>query len=174
MKKRKSTTHTGIRNSKFFCFNCGDSQKIPFPITIPMFGTMSKQFDAEHRNCLPAWKQPVVDQSLPILDRAKWWLDNGERGMSSDSMFFNLCPELKAYVDHSLNYPGDPDDFRRCYMLIEKTIPEWKSQLWSLRQLSPQWMQIVDNWDKLCFLLEEQLEGKENKMWEFMKLLLKD
>ena len=173
--KRKKTTNTGIRNGKLFCFNCGGSQKIPFPIGIPMLTAMTKQFDAEHTNCLPEWKQPLVDQSLSTYEKAKWWLENGERGTSSETILSFLCGELLPYkpdviASNFYAHPCDPDDFRRCYMLIQ-TIPEWRKELYKLMVLSTQWHNIIENWDKLCWLLEEQLAGKQNDMWGFMKTI---
>jgi hypothetical protein len=168
MKTKKGNSHTTIRNGKFFCLNCGGDQKIPYPVSIPMFAVIAKQFDAEHANCLPNWKQPEVDLSLPVIARAKWWLENGERGMSSETIFRHLCSEPLLPDIPNYAHPKDPDDFRRCYMLL-KAIPEWRDEIWKLSILSPVWKKIVDKWDRLCWMLEEQLGGKENDMWKFME-----
>ncbi|MDD4970744.1 MAG: hypothetical protein PHT07_15060 [Paludibacter sp.] len=169
--QRKKTKHTTIRNGDLFCLNCGTSQKLPVPMSIPMLGVMAKQFNKEHKDCPPDWKQPEVDQSLPEIEKAKWWLLHGEHGTSSKCMFFWLCPDkLKRELFYTKTHPGDPDDFRRCYMLI-KTIPEWKELLYQMKTVSPVWRKIIDNWDKLCGMLEEQMAGKKNEMWQEMEKL---
>ena len=76
-----------------------------------------------------------------------------------------------------VNIPYDPDDFSRCYKLLE-AVPEWKSKLHKLKPLSNQWRKLVDNWDKLTEMYE--LNTKENwknskkiGMYEFMQTLIK-
>jgi hypothetical protein len=67
--------------------------------------------------------------------------------------------------------PADPDDFRRCYLLI-KAVPQWKERLVELKSLSETWSKLVDNWDKLTEMLEEQMRTrKANGMYELMNSL---
>jgi hypothetical protein len=101
-----------------------------------------------------------------------WWLDNGERGISSETMF--QCLSGKIISNDKGCHPHDPDDFKRCYMLL-KAIPEWKDDLHKLKDLSIEWSNLVDNWDKLTEMLEEQLSSKQdNGMYELMEKLTKN
>lgn len=67
-------------------------------------------------------------------------------------------------------HPHDPDDFRRCYMLLFM-VPEWKELLHEIKGESDVWEKLIDNWDQLTTMLEEQLAGKRNNMYQFMKKL---
>lgn len=179
MAKSKKQSHTGFRNNELFCFNCGKSYKMNLPQPVSMASAMMIQFDNNHRNCEKTWEPPVVDQSLSEKNKALWWKDdkNGEYGMSSGAMWNRLY-----YSDGMVNldgqtkhHPSDPDDFRRCYLLLE-TVPEWKTKLHLLKDLSPVWEKLVDNWDKLTQMYEQNVkeEWKNYKkigMYEFMQTL---
>jgi hypothetical protein len=167
--KKMASDHTGIRNGQLFCFNCGESQEIPNRISVELFAEFTKSFSKIHKKCPQTWKQPEVDQNKNILDKMYFWLNHGERGISSETMF-----EILGNTNLDVRYrihPIDPDDFRRCYLLLE-TIPEWKGDLDKLRNLSPVWSNLVDNWNKLTEMLKEQMQTKKaNGMYEFMKSL---
>ncbi len=156
---------TGFRNGQLFCFNCGRSYEMTFPQPIDMASAMMTQFMKTHKNCEPTWTEPIVEETLNIEERKEWWLTEGERGMSSEAMFEKLSGmRLKGYKNH----PCDPDDFKRCYKLLQ-VIPEWKNELHQLKSLSPVWEKLVDNWDKLTEYYEDMLVVKKaNGMFEFM------
>ncbi len=54
----------------------------------------------------------------------------------------------------SISYPYDPDDFSRCYKLLE-VVPEWKSELNKLKPLCQEWSNLIDNWDELTRMFEQ-------------------
>jgi hypothetical protein len=165
----KKTTTT-IRNKNLFCLNCGAEQIIPYPIVISMFGAMVKEFEKEHKNCPKIWKEPEADQSQSINEKALWWLQNGERGMSSEAMCFHLMGRTKERHN-----PCDPDDFRRCHLLL-KAVPEWNHKHYrnKLKKLSPEWSKLVEKWDKLTEMLEELMKNhKPNGMYELMQECIK-
>jgi hypothetical protein len=164
--KTKSKGETGFRNGNLFCFNCGDSYNMNLPQPVNMASLMMKEFAKNHKGCLKTWSEPVADQTTTIQERMIFWLGSGERGMGSEAMFEKISGyKLKGYTYH----PCDPDDFKRCYKLL-KIIPEWKSELHKLKELSPVWEKLVDNWDKLTEYYENMLEVKKpNGMYEFMR-----
>ena len=162
--------HTTIRNGNLFCTHCGGEKKLVYPMPVDNMTKEINTFMGLHKNCKPTWVQPMPAELLLTEEKAEFWLANGERGVSSETMF-----EVLAYRRILGGLPGchpcDPDDFRRCYLLL-KTVPEWKHQLNRLRTLSPVWSKLVDNWDKLTELLEDQLKNhKPNGMYELMKKL---
>ena len=58
------------------------------------------------------------------------------------------------------------------------SVPEWKSELHKLKPLSKAWSNLVDNWDKLTAMYEENVktEWKEYErigMYEFMQTLIR-
>ncbi len=73
--------------------------------------------------------------------KAIWWIANGSVGASSKTMWNCLI----GNEDFSINHPYDPDDFSRCWKLLE-AVPEWKPELHKLKPLSRQWSNLVDNW----------------------------
>ena len=159
---------TTIRNSNLFCLNCGQKKIIPYPIAIDDMSNMMTLFDNEHKNCSSTWKQPEADLTTSVEQRMEFWLEHGERGMSSETMFQVISG--KSIGKSRMTHPSDPDDFRRCYLLL-KTIPEWKSELHKLKSNSPVWSKLVDNWDKLTVMLEEQIAGGKNEMYKEMEKL---
>jgi len=131
---------------------------------------MSKAFIKLHKDCRQTWVQPEADLTTTVHQRMQFWLTQGERGTSSETIFSVLggdsgwCRHPNVYC-----HPLDPDDFRRCYLLLE-TIPEWKADLHKLKEISLVWSNLVDNWPELTQLLEEQMRThKANGMYDLMK-----
>jgi hypothetical protein len=164
----KVKSNTGFRNGKLFCFNCGASYDMQLPQPVDMAAGIMKTFGKSHRDCKPVWEAPEPNMSQSEKQRAKWWADHGERGMSSEAIY-NMLAEKK--ISNNITHPSDPDDFRRCYLLL-KAVPEWRIKMDAMREVSPVWNNLVDNWDKLTEMLETALNTKEKKapeMYELMK-----
>lgn len=176
--RKKKENHVGFRNGGLFCFNCGGSHKLNLPIVVSEMTDITKGFERLHKNCKPTWQPPVVDQSGTEYEKAKWWISNGERGRSSECIFYNITKKdsdpntvsLCVLIDERSKYtsPSDPDDFRRCYLLLQ-TVPEWKEKLHLMKSVSPVWEKLVENWTLFTGLLEEQLQGKKNDLHTLMK-----
>lgn len=163
---------TTIRNEKLFCLNCGGEFKLTYPVPVDEMSEKMMAFDTLHKNCKKTWTEPKADQSKDVLQKAMWWIDYGHVGSSSKTMWSCLMGNPKFPV----NIPYDPDDFSRCYKLLE-AVPEWKLELHKLKPLSKEWSNLVDNWDKLTEMYE--LNTKENwknskkiGMYEFMQTLI--
>lgn len=171
MKKKES--HTGFRNGDLFCFNCGGSYKIPYPQPFSMASAMMVQFDKDHKGCEKNWVEPIANANdKSERENADWWLTNGSRGISSETMFFYLdyrhVPVGKYY-----GHPSDPDDFSRCYKLLE-AVPQWKSKLDLMRPVSEVWNKLIDNWDTLTAKYEQNIKEdwknyKKVGMYDLMK-----
>lgn len=162
-----------FRNEKLFCTKCGTYGNINFPIEINEMSKKTKEFENTHADCKQTWTEPTPDMTKSIQERAEWWLINGETGASSKAMLNCMLGNV-----YRVDYPRDPDDFKRCYKLLE-VIPEWKSQLDRLKSMSTAWAKLVDNWDKLTQMYEQNVrENWENYekigMYEFMESLLKN
>ena len=161
---------TTFRNEKLFCLNCGNEKAIPMPMVISEMTKMMESFESQHKNCKPEWKQPIPDKSLSEYDRIKFWYEHGEHGISSQTMYDKMAyPRF-----HSNGHPSDPDDFRRCYLLIRDFVPEWKKKLHLMREVSTQWDNIIENWKELSEMMERLLSGEKSDavpMYAFMKKL---
>ena len=112
-------------------------------------------------------------KTLFIPESAQEWLLKGDRGVSAETIFGAITG---LFINRSKYPPADPVDFYRCYKLLE-AVPQWKSELYKVAELSKTWKNVIDNWDKLSELLEEQIERRDkgirasNGMYEFMKQL---
>ena len=164
---------TTIRNEKLFCLNCGGDFAINYPLPVDEMSKKMKAFDDLHIDCKPTWTEPKADQSKDIKEKAMWWIANGHVGMSSKTMWNCLI----GNKDFPINHPYDPDDFSRCYKLLQ-AVPEWKNELHKLKPLSKAWSNLVDNWDKLTEMYEqntkEQWKNSEKiGMYEFMQPLIR-
>jgi len=171
----KKKSHTGFRNEKLFCFHCGGSYKIELPTPINMFTAMMKQFEKDHKNCQKTWVEPVPEaENKTIEQNAMWWLANGEHGISSKTIFKYLGKKFGMQIQYE-GHPKDPDDFKRCYKLLQ-AVPQWKDELHKMKEVSPAWANLVDNWDRITQMYEqnEKEEWKNYKkvgMYEFMQKL---
>lgn len=164
---------TIIRNQKLFCTCCGGEYTIQYPINTSDYSKKIESFSELHKDCPQTWVEPKADQTKSAHTKAIWWISNGERGMSSETMW--NC--LMGNKDFPINHPYDPDDFKRCYRLLE-AVPEWKNDLIKLKSLSKAWFNLVENWDKLTEMYEENVRTewknyKEIGMYEFMQTLIR-
>lgn len=153
-----------------FCTHCGKEEKLNFPIGISEMTKAMDVFENLHKDCLPEWVEPKCDFSVGgIQDRADWWWIHGERGLSSETMWRIFLDKTQVFAYH----PIDPDDFKRCYKLLE-VIPEWKDRLKELKPLSAAWSNLVDNWEELTRMFEKNVQEewknyKEIGMYELMQ-----
>jgi len=163
---------TVFRNQKLFCTCCGGEYTLNYPLGMKEMADKTYAFEKLHKDCKQTWTEPKADQSKTVQQKAMWWIANGEIGLSSKAMW-NYFMGIKAACEH----PYDPDDFKRCYKLLE-AVPEWKSRVPELKNLSRQWANLAANWDKLTAMYEENVRTnwknyKQIGMYEFMETLIK-
>lgn len=96
------------------------------------------------------------------------WLQSDDTGLSSKAMAMAMF----ACGNGQKDYPHDPSDFGRCYRFLE-AVPEARSRLTMMRDVSPVWARLVDAWDELTALyLEESPTGVAPKLYARMKELI--
>lgn len=90
---------------------------------------------------------------------ATQWLATGERGMSSEAMFFHLtgikCTRGRASRDDRTAHPYDPADLRRCRLLLEQ-VPELQILLPKMASLSGPWARLIRDWDVICSTMDAE------------------
>ena len=173
-KKSEKESHTGFRNEHLFCFHCGVSQQMPTPMPIQLATDFMKSFAKLHKGCKKVWAEPVNVAADQKDERTNclWWLQNGEHGISSKTMFNYLtCLERAPLSIYEEDHPRDPDDFSRCYKLL-KAVPSFKSKLYRLKRNSPAWDKLIDNWDKLIDNWDKLTELFEKKEYKEMNHLM--
>lgn len=165
--------HTTIRNEKLLCLKCGNEFTLKFPMPFQDMTKKIEAFNELHKDCEQTWVEPEVDQSQDVTEKAMWWIANGHVGLSSKTMW--NC--LMGNKDFPIHHPYDPDDFSRCYKLLE-TVPEWKKELDKLRKLSTPWNNLVDNWDTLTSMYEKNIKedwknSEEIGIFKYMQTLIR-
>lgn len=93
-----------------------------------------------------------------ISSQAIEWLASGERGVSSEFMFYVFTGIPAGNVRMHYTHPSDTDDFKRCEKLLRQC-PEFRTNLDELRLASPVWDNLVSNWDRIVELIEEEAPG---------------
>jgi hypothetical protein len=166
---------TTIRNEKLLCLNCGGDFALKMPIPITEMTKKIDAFNVLHSNCQKTWIEPEADQSKDIQEKAMWWIANGHVGNSSKTMWNCFMGNSRFPINH----PYDPDDFSRCYKLLQ-AVPEWKSKRYMnmLSKLSTPWENLVENWDKLTQMYEQNkaenwVNANKIGMYEFMQTLIR-
>lgn len=85
------------------------------------------------------------------------WLAKGERGMSSESIVERLTG-VPVGSRSRYAWPHDPSDFRRCELLL-RAVPQAREHFHLMADVSPTWARLVDAWDELVALGEEEAPG---------------
>lgn len=167
---KKKEGHTGFRNGDLFCYNCGGSVKIPLPMPVGIAADLMKSFDKHHKNCSKTWTEPIPEPNdNSEEDNANWWFLNGERGLSSMAIYTRMTGRI-IEDGRTTCHPSDPDDFRRCYLLLQ-AVPQWKEKMYLMKPVSKVWSSLVDNWDKLTEMFEACLKSKDGKATDMYALM---
>jgi hypothetical protein len=102
------------------------------------------------------------------------WLIRGEVGTSSQTILYAITGVHGRYED--FNVPYDPDDFRRCHLLL-KAFPELRPKLGKVAERFPEWKALVERWDEVEALLTSEIgdiatgKGDAPKTYALMKEL---
>lgn len=104
------------------------------------------------------------------------WLANGERGVSSNTIF-TMLTGINALGDWHSDHPHDPDDLRRCRLLLEQC-PQLKNVFPEMAMVSKEWKLLVKHWDSLCETMDiecpewREKRGSAPKTYAMMKEIL--
>ena len=105
------------------------------------------------------------------------WLDDGEVGISSKAIALTAARGAahKGRKYALGDYPHDPDDLRRCVLLLDR-IPQARDLAFPvLVQRCPYWAALIPQWDRLVGMLREELEewtGLAPRTYEAMRAIL--
>jgi hypothetical protein len=86
------------------------------------------------------------------------WLASGERGISSEAIVSHLTGARVGRNYGFGDHPYDPGDFRRCEKLLRQ-VPFARVALPQMATRSPEWAALVDHWEELVALMEEEAPG---------------
>lgn len=115
-----------------------------------------------------------------LSEAATRWLANGERGLSSETMFQHLTgiQVLEGHWQSRYPFtPGDPADLRRCRLLLEQ-VPELEPLFRErMASASKKWRDLVREWDAICRSMDAETPdwrtggGRASKTYEIMKAI---
>ena len=100
------------------------------------------------------------------------WLANGERGISSETMFWHLAG-IRRRRAILVGHPHDPADFIRCEKMLA-AVPEFRERMWEMITVSPVWAKLVDHWQEIITSIHEEAPrwdegiGSANKAYALM------
>jgi hypothetical protein len=94
------------------------------------------------------------------------WIANGQVGISSKTIWCVMMGVSCGRPD----IPYDPDDFSRCYKLLE-LFPGWKGRMQEVADKYPKWIPLVKNWDYMTELYEMEKTRKDRRMPELWNLM---
>ena len=99
----------------------------------------------------------MVNNTDFINKRAEFFMANygSSNNKGCTTMFNCLCKN----TNFDINCIETPSDFSMCYRLLQE-IPEWKNDLFRLKELSKEWINLIDNWGKLTDLYEVYVINK--------------
>jgi hypothetical protein len=101
----------------------------------------------------------VTTTALPLSVFTNW-LAGGERGLSSEGIVSHLTGQRigsTRWPSAAWSYhPLDPDDFRRCQLLVEQ-VPLARLMFPAMRTASPVWERLVDAWDEIHEAIEAEV-----------------
>lgn len=125
------------------------------------FAVGNKNVFSKLQSLLEAGALEAVKVKNPGLSiAAQKWLASGERGISSNAMFTHITG-VDASGTWGFDPPCDPDDFRRCRLLLEQ-VPELVENLGFMRSVSPTWACLVDDWEIICTTMDEETPNWRN------------
>ena len=96
------------------------------------------------------------------------WLSQGQRGLSSETVFQHLtgvCCLGESWKSGLPYVPSDPDDVRRCRLLLQQ-VPDLAPLFPKMAQASPQWAALVREWDAICKAMDS---GNNEHAYQLIK-----
>ena len=113
---------------------------------------------AKLRKLLEAGSMAQTQANNPGLSEvAAGWLANGQRGISSDTIFSHLTG-IDSMKGWRKDHPYDPADFRRCQLLLE-AVPELVPLFPLMAEVSPAWKDLVYVWNDIIKAMDEEVPG---------------
>jgi len=140
------------RRSHLWCNRCSERMLTPVGVRITTFVEVMRGFERAHGECKDLPVASVLDR--PAVITPQDWLHHGEVGLSSKTIWRVMTGHPVAARDQTT--PSDPDDFRRCHLLLE-AFPAWRARLPEVAARYPAWAPLVREWDRLTALYLEEI-----------------
>ena len=130
---------------------------------------VAKAYNAFMAICAPDKAEPWVEaaaqhaKNISNGDREVEWVKGPYTGASSETIFSALAGDRTFFhladparmVRFCPATPSDPDDFSRCYRLLQ-WFPEWYERISDVGKTYQFWKPFSDNWQELTELYEAE------------------
>ena len=154
-----------IRGGLFGCRNCGGTYE-PGEQPVGAWSALATWFEGEHADCEPGGADPHNDWTT-----ADEWARSWDVGISSATIWSVLTGRPSPLGTYDV--PRDPGDIGRCFRLLDK-LPAWRERLDAVAHRFPKWRPLVDHWDELRALYDEEVaSGTAPKLYDRMQALLR-
>jgi len=115
----------------------------------------AEALDSLKERLFPYARQQAEQAHPSLSPDAITWLVEGQRGLSAEAIFSHLTGIPISKPHDATAYPRDPDDLRRCRLLLE-AVPALQGQIARMADLSPIWARLVGAWDALCAQMDTE------------------
>lgn len=172
--KRKTGEHVVLVPGGIACLHCGVREDIAMPIRTEVYLFTIKSFEKLHAECEDRGDNAIV-KPASLAD----WYRSPFCGISSATIAHvlgggRLIGSVGFGSPDGADAPYDPADFERCRRVVDM-FPGWRARLGEVADRYPIWRGIVDAWDELVALLdEERPSGKAPKLYARIKQLRAD
>ena len=165
-----------------FCLRCGQSYTPNLPAPVDIVAAVGKAFERTHRKCRPDPRGNAChfcrerghephECTMTRPRTPEEWLRGPDTGTSSKTICGVMIGNRYVHGNVFHEPPLDPDDFGRCYRLL-RAFPEWRARLPEVAAAYPEWAGLVDAWDELTALYEEErASGTAPKLYARMQEL---
>jgi hypothetical protein len=127
--------------------------------------------DTENHEGFEYQGQRIIIGTISNLDKQEYsqkpLYKKDVHGLSSRAIFKFMVTN-KDHIDideYKHEYPSDVDDWERNRALL-LWYPEWKIRLKDMSIISKKWSNLVENWDRIEKLYDEDYEKYGNKAYE--------
>lgn len=171
-----ASEHVTLRGENLVCLHCGDVYTIALPCSIPVWSAAVQAFGKEHQDCeapetvvCSFCRAPTHDSEGHVAATttcAVDWPRCGDTGISSRVIWAHMS----GFAVTDPWPPADPDDFGRCYRLLNAPwAAEWRARIGEMAHY-PGWAGLVARWDELEALYrEERPTGTAPRLYEAMQ-----
>jgi hypothetical protein len=93
-------------------------------------------------------------KSFNVPESAIIWLESGDRGLSSETIFYFMT-KMPIIEADDISHPHDTSDLARCRLLLE-AVPEFDARRAELGAISNHWRALINNWEMLCMTMDKE------------------
>ena len=108
------------------------------------------------------------------MSAALRWIAGSDTGSSSKAIWRHMMTGDAVEDRWGASYPHDPDDFGRCYRLLE-LMPDWRPRMVEMVKYNAEWRALVGAWDELTVMYAQAIAANQKyarPMYDRMHALL--